>query len=132
MLLLICSCCIGLMLLVVPAVPDPPAPPPSPSPQPVVCDSTTECFPGTTCCCLQEIMQTCIQWACCPIPDATCCDDHIHCCPKELPICDVKHSRCLPHSQPGGWLRLGLTTGLLPGLEGGPMYEKVPAKRTSS
>jgi Papain family cysteine protease len=43
------------------AAPDPPAPAPTPTPvppepRPVVCDSTSECYPGTTCCCMQEVM----------------------------------------------------------------------------
>ena len=70
-------------------------------------------------------MQVCLQWACCPIPKATCCDDRIHCCPHELPVCDVEHGRCLPKD--ADW-----TLGALGALQSGPMYEKVPAQRTFS
>jgi Granulin len=46
-----------------------------------------------TCAC--ALLQVCLQWACCPIPQATCCSDHVHCCPHQLPVCDVEHGRCL-------------------------------------
>ena len=62
-----------------------------------------------------------MQWACCPIPEATCCDDHIHCCPKQLPICDVDEGRCLPKGP------VGRSSGLFGMVEGAPMVEKVPA-----
>ena len=51
----------------------------------------------------------CLQWACCPIPDAVCCDDHVHCCPQDLPICDVEHGRCRPKGLPQQQ-RLGAST----------------------
>uniref|UniRef100_A0A4W6E481 Granulin a n=1 Tax=Lates calcarifer TaxID=8187 RepID=A0A4W6E481_LATCA len=43
----------------------------------VTCDSTKSCPDGSTCCKNAEG-----EWACCPLPEAVCCDDHIHCCPK--------------------------------------------------
>ena len=78
------------------AAPDPPSPPPPPPDAPVVCDSVNECMPGTTCCCMQELSGMCLDWACCPLPKATCCKDRRHCCPHTLPVCDMAHSRCLP------------------------------------
>ena len=43
----------------------------------VRCDSTHECPSGNTCCKLSTG-----QWGCCPVPNAVCCNDHVHCCPS--------------------------------------------------
>lgn len=43
----------------------------------VLCNDTVVCSDGTTCCKTLDG-----GWACCPLPEAVCCDDHIHCCPK--------------------------------------------------
>ena len=75
-----------------PAPPVPPPPPPEP--QPVDCDPTTACPPDTTCCCLQDYFGFCFQWACCPMPAATCCVDKIHCCPSDMPVCNVASGTC--------------------------------------
>lgn len=57
----------------------------------------------------------CFTWACCPLPEATCCDDHQHCCPHSLPVCDTVAGRCL--AKEGD-------------LEGSvPIYEKQPAQK---
>jgi len=61
-----------------------------------VCDSTTSCPPGATCCCMREFFGYCFSWACCPLVEATCCADHEHCCPSALPVCDTIAGRCLP------------------------------------
>ncbi|KAJ7989490.1 hypothetical protein DPEC_G00305090 [Dallia pectoralis] len=42
----------------------------------VPCDSTHACPDNTTCCKTDTG-----DWACCPIPEAVCCEDHVHCCP---------------------------------------------------
>ncbi|XP_028823013.1 granulin b [Denticeps clupeoides] len=52
------------------------------------CDEQTLCPSGTTCC-----MQKSGEWACCPLPNAVCCDDHAHCCPKGYK-CDVVQETC--------------------------------------
>ncbi|KAM7371567.1 hypothetical protein PAMP_008790 [Pampus punctatissimus] len=43
----------------------------------VPCDDTVACPDNTTCCKTKEG-----DWACCPLPEAVCCEDFIHCCPK--------------------------------------------------
>ncbi|KAG2437494.1 hypothetical protein HXX76_006143 [Chlamydomonas incerta] len=74
-----------------------PSPGPGPTPPgPVKCDDDNECPAGSTCCCVNEIFNMCFQWGCCPMPKATCCDDHEHCCPADLPVCDTDAGRCLP------------------------------------
>ncbi|KAL3157963.1 hypothetical protein ABBQ32_012364 [Trebouxia sp. C0010 RCD-2024] len=73
----------------------PPGPSPPPTPQPEVCDTSTQCPTGSTCCCMREYFGYCFTWACCPLPEAVCCDDHVHCCPSNLPVCDVTAGRCL-------------------------------------
>ncbi|GIL88919.1 hypothetical protein Vretifemale_16841 [Volvox reticuliferus] len=78
-----------------------PTPKPSPSPkppkpEPVQCDDDSECPGGSTCCCITFIFNMCFQWGCCPMPNATCCEDNEHCCPAELPVCDTDVGRCLP------------------------------------
>ena len=50
---------------------------------------------GSTCCCLRDFFGYCFTWACCPLPEATCCEDLTHCCPKELPVCDTDAGRCI-------------------------------------
>ena len=97
-----------------PPGPQPPTPPPEP--QPEACDDTTQCPPGNTCCCMREFFGFCFTWACCPLPNATCCDDQQHCCPQDLPVCDTVAGRCL--AAPGeGFARSG------------PMATKQPAMR---
>uniref|UniRef100_G3PNY0 Granulin a n=1 Tax=Gasterosteus aculeatus TaxID=69293 RepID=G3PNY0_GASAC len=54
----------------------------------VSCDATHQCSDGTTCC------KTATQeWACCPLPEAVCCDDHEHCCPTGT-TCDLASLSC--------------------------------------
>jgi len=97
--------------------PAPPAPPPAPpGPQPVDCDETVQCPPDSTCCCMRDFFGFCFTWACCPMPEATCCDDHEHCCPSDLPVCDVDQGTCSAGEGGVG----GLTV---------PMRRKVPAER---
>ena len=43
----------------------------------------------------------CFTWACCPLPEATCCEDHEHCCPSNLPVCDTVAGRCLAQAGEG-------------------------------
>ena len=101
--------------------PDPgpsPSPGPGPGPVPVQCDDTSECLPSTTCCCLSTIFDICLQWGCCPMVKATCCDDHQHFCPQSAPVCDTAHGRCLGPSGSA--------------LDSVPWSEKVPAKLTKA
>lgn len=51
-------------------------------------DGQSSCPDGETCCELESG-----QYGCCPIPNAVCCNDHLHCCPTGY-TCDVEHSRC--------------------------------------
>ena len=97
--------------------PTPPTPPPGPEPgpEPVACDDTTQCPAGSTCCCMREFFGYCFTWACCPLPEATCCDDHQHCCPSNLPVCDTVVGRCLA--------KQGSIEGSV------PLFEKVPAEK---
>ena len=75
--------------------PAPPAPPPPPpGPQPVDCDGTTQCPPDSTCCCMKDFFGFCFTWACCPLPEATCCEDQEHCCPSDLPVCNTEEGTC--------------------------------------
>uniref|UniRef100_A0A671SCP3 Granulins domain-containing protein n=1 Tax=Sinocyclocheilus anshuiensis TaxID=1608454 RepID=A0A671SCP3_9TELE len=71
----------------------------------VPCNDTAACPDGTTCCKTKEG-----GWACCPLPEAVCCDDFIHCCPHGT-TCNVAAGSCdepsgskpwfekLPHTQ---------------------------------
>ncbi|XP_043531175.1 progranulin-like isoform X2 [Chiloscyllium plagiosum] len=54
----------------------------------VKCDETKSCADNQTCC-----KGTSGGWACCPIPQAVCCEDHIHCCPSGY-TCDVQKGMC--------------------------------------
>uniref|UniRef100_A0A4W5LII3 Granulins domain-containing protein n=1 Tax=Hucho hucho TaxID=62062 RepID=A0A4W5LII3_9TELE len=42
----------------------------------VTCDPTHTCPDNNTCC-----KTASGAWACCPLPEAVCCEDHEHCCP---------------------------------------------------
>lgn len=54
----------------------------------VPCDSTFSCADDTTCCTNKQG-----GWACCPLPQAVCCDDHEHCCPSGT-TCDLSTLTC--------------------------------------
>uniref|UniRef100_A0A671X506 Granulin a n=1 Tax=Sparus aurata TaxID=8175 RepID=A0A671X506_SPAAU len=54
----------------------------------VPCDTTSSCPDETTCC-----KNKTGGWACCPLPEAVCCDDHEHCCPAGS-TCDVTSLSC--------------------------------------
>ncbi|CAL1600106.1 unnamed protein product [Knipowitschia caucasica] len=54
----------------------------------VQCDGSAVCADGTTCCKLLTG-----SWACCPLPEAVCCKDHLHCCPHGT-VCNLKASTC--------------------------------------
>lgn len=82
--------------------PTPPSPPPKPpGPEPVDCDGTVQCPPQSTCCCMRDYFGFCFTWACCPLPEATCCEDHEHCCPHDLPVCNVEEGTCTAGPQSG-------------------------------
>ncbi|XP_058626826.1 granulin a isoform X1 [Onychostoma macrolepis] len=74
----------------------------------VSCDGTTSCADGTTCCKTKEG-----GWACCPLPEAVCCDDFIHCCPHGT-TCNVAAGSCDEPSRSQPW------------------FEKLPVKPISS
>jgi len=52
------------------------------------CPDGTSCPDGNTCCQLSSG-----RYGCCPIPNATCCSDHLHCCPENHQ-CDDQRGRC--------------------------------------
>ena len=64
-------------------------------------DSSLPSAAGSTCCCMRDFFGFCFTWACCPLPEATCCDDHQHCCPSNLPVCDTTAGRCLSSAGQG-------------------------------
>uniref|UniRef100_A0A8C1R157 Granulin a n=1 Tax=Cyprinus carpio TaxID=7962 RepID=A0A8C1R157_CYPCA len=76
--------------------------------QDVSCDGTTSCPDGSTCCKTQEG-----GWACCPLPQAVCCEDFIHCCPHGKK-CNVALGTCEDSSESQPW------------------FEKLPVKLISS
>ncbi|XP_029428750.1 progranulin isoform X2 [Rhinatrema bivittatum] len=54
----------------------------------VKCDDTASCADGQTCCRMASG-----EWACCPLPEAVCCSDHVHCCPKGY-TCNTAKGSC--------------------------------------
>ncbi|XP_067238020.1 granulin a isoform X2 [Chanodichthys erythropterus] len=64
----------------------------------VRCDDTAACPDGSTCCKTKEG-----GWACCPLPEAVCCDDFIHCCPHDT-TCNVAAGSCDDPSGSTPWL----------------------------
>mmetsp|Transcript_32513 Transcript_32513/g.58207 ORF Transcript_32513/g.58207 Transcript_32513/m.58207 type:complete len:478 (-) Transcript_32513:172-1605(-) len=92
--------------------PAPPGPPPSPTPEPPGpknCDQmgTFQCEQDQTCCCEFEISGYCLMYACCPYPEATCCDDHKSCCPSDHPICDTDAGQCKAAGDALDWVEMG-------------------------
>ncbi|XP_006832801.1 PREDICTED: granulins [Chrysochloris asiatica] len=74
----------------------------------VLCpDSQFECPDSTTCCIMLDG-----SWGCCPMPQATCCEDKMHCCPHGA-SCDLAQAQCLS------------PTGTH------PLAKKTPAQRTN-
>lgn len=59
------------------------------------CDKSTSC-PGKSTCCKTASG----DWACCPLPQAVCCDDHVHCCPHGT-VCNLEAESC---DDPTGFL----------------------------
>ncbi|XDV13211.1 hypothetical protein PO909_001678 [Leuciscus waleckii] len=64
----------------------------------VPCNDTASCQDGTTCCKTKDA-----GWACCPLPQAVCCDDFIHCCPHGT-TCNVAAGSCDDPSGSSPWL----------------------------
>ncbi|KAA0704514.1 Granulins Proepithelin [Triplophysa tibetana] len=52
------------------------------------CDETSTCAGDATCCRLASG-----AWGCCPLPQAVCCEDHLHCCPSGS-VCNLAASTC--------------------------------------
>uniref|UniRef100_A0A3B3VYI3 Granulin b n=1 Tax=Poecilia latipinna TaxID=48699 RepID=A0A3B3VYI3_9TELE len=54
----------------------------------VPCNASVACADGNTCC-----KSPTGKWACCPLPQAVCCKDHLHCCPSGT-VCNLAASTC--------------------------------------
>ncbi|XP_047234054.1 granulin b isoform X1 [Girardinichthys multiradiatus] len=80
------------------------------------CDESTSC-PGEATCCKTASG----EWACCPLLEAVCCDDHIHCCPHGM-VCNLEAETCDDSS--GVLLPLPLLTKV-PALTSRAQQEKV-------
>ncbi|KAG7219797.1 hypothetical protein INR49_018819 [Caranx melampygus] len=52
------------------------------------CDKSMSC-PGKSTCCKTASG----GWACCPLTQAVCCDDHVHCCPHGT-VCNLEAQTC--------------------------------------
>ncbi|RVE60076.1 hypothetical protein OJAV_G00194400 [Oryzias javanicus] len=52
------------------------------------CDESASC-PGEATCCRTGAG----GWACCPLPQAVCCEDHVHCCPNAT-VCNLETETC--------------------------------------
>ncbi|XP_067869322.1 progranulin-like [Heterodontus francisci] len=63
----------------------------------VQCNETVHCLEDDTCC-----RTASGDWACCPIPQAVCCEDKVHCCPNGY-TCDVEHGACLKNTISFSW-----------------------------
>ncbi|XP_035510474.1 granulin a [Morone saxatilis] len=65
----------------------------------VPCDDTVACPDGTTCCKTQEG-----GFACCPLPEAVCCEDFIHCCPHGKK-CNLAAQTCDSDTHSVPWVK---------------------------
>lgn len=55
----------------------------------VPCNDTMACATGSTCCKKPDG-----EWACCPLQQAVCCEDHVHCCPHDT-VCNLSEGTCV-------------------------------------
>ncbi|XP_039187331.1 progranulin isoform X1 [Crotalus tigris] len=78
-----------------------------PSSKDVKCDDQFSCADGQTCCMHLG------AWACCPLFQAVCCEDHQHCCPSGY-TCNVAAQSCEKRHWPGPVAAAG---GLLTSLQ---------------
>ena len=53
------------------------------------CGGGASCPSTNTCCRNGEG-----GFSCCPVKDATCCNDYVHCCPPEHPVCNLNTGSC--------------------------------------
>ncbi|XP_051243041.1 granulin a isoform X8 [Dicentrarchus labrax] len=65
----------------------------------VPCNDTAACPDGTTCCKKQEG-----GFACCPLPEAVCCEDFLHCCPHGKK-CNLAAQTCDDDTQSMPWFK---------------------------
>ncbi|KAM4622432.1 progranulin isoform 3-T6 [Discoglossus pictus] len=74
----------------------------------IICpDGKSECPDEATCCSMPNQ-----SWGCCPLPQAVCCNDHLHCCPHNT-VCDLAHGRCASANGHVPWMsRLPARVGL--------------------
>ena len=63
---------------------------------------------------MQDYFGFCFQWACCPMPQATCCEDKIHCCPSDMPVCNVAAGTCSKGAGYGGWVPMRAKVAAVP------------------
>ncbi|XP_070566957.1 multiple epidermal growth factor-like domains protein 6 [Ptychodera flava] len=68
-------------------------------------DGKTKCPAKNTCCQMANL-----QWACCPIEEAHCCEDKLHCCPVYLK-CDIPSGKCVNRALSIPWMEK--TPGLM-------------------
>ncbi|XP_017320488.1 granulin b isoform X1 [Ictalurus punctatus] len=52
------------------------------------CDPSFSCPQDDTCCRMASG-----SWGCCPLPQAVCCEDHLHCCPHDT-LCNMAAGTC--------------------------------------
>ncbi|XP_036408715.1 multiple epidermal growth factor-like domains protein 6 [Megalops cyprinoides] len=65
----------------------------------ITCPDGGTCDDGSTCC-----QRSSGRYGCCPLPNAVCCEDHLHCC-HEGTVCDLKHSKCINETHSLAWLK---------------------------
>ncbi|GMS98787.1 hypothetical protein PENTCL1PPCAC_20962, partial [Pristionchus entomophagus] len=59
----------------------------------ILCPNPDYSCPETSTCCLLADDVPPGEYGCCPMPLATCCEDHLHCCPSGQ-SCDVEQGTC--------------------------------------
>ncbi|EEF52356.1 cysteine protease, putative [Ricinus communis] len=77
--------------------PNPGPSPPSPVKPPTFCDNYNSCPVAS-----MNLIKYCFAWGCCPLEDATCCDDHTSCCPHDYPVNTVEGTCLISKDNPFG------------------------------
>uniref|UniRef100_A0A673V7M0 Progranulin n=1 Tax=Suricata suricatta TaxID=37032 RepID=A0A673V7M0_SURSU len=87
-------------------------------------DGRFECPNSSTCCTMLDG-----SWGCCPMPQAVCCEDHVHCCPAGFK-CDTAKGTCEQQAQQAPWMVQALAHLHLPKPQA--MEDDVPCDNVTS
>uniref|UniRef100_A0A8C6EFW3 Progranulin n=1 Tax=Moschus moschiferus TaxID=68415 RepID=A0A8C6EFW3_MOSMO len=87
-------------------------------------DKQFQCPNSSTCCTMPDG-----AWGCCPMPQAVCCEDHVHCCPSGF-RCDTEKGVCEQGTRRVPWMEKAPAHLSLP--DPGAVERDVPCDNVTS